>query len=198
MTAIWSGITNPTTTDWIGLYASGAAETAFIDWIYVSCSQIPGSAQASGSCPFTVPATVAPGAYQLRLLALNGFTRLATSNAFTVTGGGGVTLSVSPTSVAAGGTVTATWVGIPNPTATDWLGLYVSGTIDTAFRAWRYTSGTASGYVSFTIPATVAAGTYELRLFSNDGFTRLAPSNAFTVTSPPRAFVPGRVATDAQ
>jgi hypothetical protein len=58
VTAIWGGITNPTTTDWIGLYASGAADTAFIDWIYVSCSQTPGSAQASGSCSFVVPATI--------------------------------------------------------------------------------------------------------------------------------------------
>jgi len=94
---------------------------------------------------------------------------------------GGATLSVSPTSVAAGGTVTATWAGIPNPTATDWLGLYVQGASDTAFLAWRYTSGTASGNVPFVIPSTVAAGTYELRLFSNDGFTRLATSNTFTV-----------------
>ena len=85
VTATWSGIPNPTTTDWLGLYAADAADMAFLDWLYVSCSQTPGSAQASGSCPFTVPATVAPGAYQLRLLANNGFTRLATSNAFTVT-----------------------------------------------------------------------------------------------------------------
>ena len=42
-------------------------------------------------------------------------------------GGGGVTLSMSPTSVAAGGTGTATWAGIPSPTALDWLGLYTPG-----------------------------------------------------------------------
>ena len=96
-------------------------------------------------------------------------------------GGGGVTLSVSPTSVPAGGTVTATWAGIPSPTPTDWLGLYMPGANDTAYLAWRYTTGAASGAVPFTIPGTIAPGTYELRLFSNNGFTRLASSNSFTV-----------------
>ena len=33
------------------------------------------------------------------------------------------------------------------------------------------------------IPGTITPGTYELRLFRNDGFTRLATSNTFTVTS---------------
>jgi hypothetical protein len=84
VTATWSGIANPSTTDWIGLYTPGAANTAYIDWLYVSCSQTAGAARASGSCPVTVPSTVAPGTYQLRLLANDGFTLLATSNTFTV------------------------------------------------------------------------------------------------------------------
>ena len=57
-------------------------------------------------------------------------------------GGGGLTLTVSPTSVAAGGTVTATWANMPSPTATDWLGLYTPGASNAAFLAWRYTTGT--------------------------------------------------------
>ena len=47
---------------------------------------------------------------------------------------------------------------------------------------WRYTTGAASGNLPLTIPATLAPGTYELRLFSNNGYSRLAISNAFTVT----------------
>jgi len=86
LTATWNGIAAPTPTDWIGLFAPSAANTAFIDWIYVSCSKTPGSAKASGSCPFIVPASLAPGDYQLRLLANDGFTDLlATSNVFIVT-----------------------------------------------------------------------------------------------------------------
>ena len=117
VTATWSGIATPTTTDWIGLYAPGAANTAFIDWIYVSCSKTPGAAQASGSCPFVVPTTVAPGTYQLRLLANDGFTTvLATSNTFSVTTGGGGSLQFSAAtySVAenvANATITVTRIG---------------------------------------------------------------------------------------
>ena len=87
ITATWSGIATPSATDWLGLYTPGAANTAYLDWIYVSCSQSAGAARASGACPFVVPSTVAPGTYQLqlRLLANDGFTEvLATSNNFTV------------------------------------------------------------------------------------------------------------------
>jgi hypothetical protein len=37
--------------------------------------------------------------------------------------------------------------------------------------------------VPFYVPAFLASGNYELRLLANDGFTRLATSDAFTVTS---------------
>ena len=117
ITATWSGIANPTATDWIGLYTPGAANTAFIDWIYVSCSQTAGAARASGSCPFVVPSTVAPGTYQLRLLANDGFTLLATSNNFTVAVGGGagtLQFSAATYSVAENGgnaTITVTRTG---------------------------------------------------------------------------------------
>src|SRR2546425_7067188 len=50
------------------------------------------------------------------------------------------TLFRSPTSVAAGDTVTATWSGIAAPTPTDWIGLYAVGTADGAYLAWVYVS----------------------------------------------------------
>ena len=189
ITATWSGIANPSTTDWIGLYTPGAGNTAFIDWIYVSCSKSPGSPRASGSCSFVVPTSVAPGTYQLRLLANNGFTLLTTSNNFTVAPPAGATLSASPTTVARGGTVTATWSGISTPSATDWIGLYAPGAANTAFIDWIYVSCSktagaprASGSCSFVVPTNVAPGNYQLRLLANDGFTVvLATSNNFTV-----------------
>ena len=84
VTATWSGIASPTPTDWIGLYIPGAPNSPEIDWIYVSGSKTPGAAQASGSRPFVVPGSLAPGTYQLRLFANDTFTLLATSNNFTV------------------------------------------------------------------------------------------------------------------
>src|SRR5205807_311152 len=118
--------------------------------IYVSCSQSPAAAAAAGSCPFTIPSGLAPGRYELRLYANYSATRLATSGAFTVTGSGATTLSVSPTSVVAGGTVTATWSGIAAPTPRDWIGLYVPGSGDSAYLAWIYVSCSQS-------PAAAAA-----------------------------------------
>jgi uncharacterized protein (DUF1800 family) len=89
VTAAWTGISSPTPLDWIGLFQPNAADTAYIDWIYVSCSKSPGSTGASGSCPFVLPANLAPGPYNTRLFSNDGFTRLATSNALTVSGGNG-------------------------------------------------------------------------------------------------------------
>src|SRR5439155_1183826 len=85
LSASWSGISAPTATDWIGLFVPGASSGSYIDWIYVSCSKTPSGPVAAGSCPFALP-NVAPGTYELRLFANNGFTVLATSNTFTVTG----------------------------------------------------------------------------------------------------------------
>ena len=84
VTAAWSGIAMPTPADWIGLYVPGSYDSTFFDWIYVSCSKSPDSPRASGSCPFTMPSTLSPGAYQLRLFANNSTTLLAGSNGFTV------------------------------------------------------------------------------------------------------------------
>src|SRR4030095_3755137 len=98
LTATWNGISTPTSTDWIGLFFPGAADTAFIDWIYVSCSKTAGSPQTSGSCPFAVPGSLAPGTYELRLLANDGFTHLAISNTFAVTADTVPVLTVSPPS----------------------------------------------------------------------------------------------------
>jgi hypothetical protein len=77
VTAAWSGIATSTARDWIGLYSAGAANTAYIDWMYVNCSQSASTARASGSCPFKVPATLPAGNYELRLLANDDYTRLA-------------------------------------------------------------------------------------------------------------------------
>lgn len=86
ITATWSGIASPTSTDWIGLYVPGAGEPSYIDWIYVSCSQTASTPRASGSCPFVLPANLTmPGTYELRLFANDGSTLLAMSNPFTVT-----------------------------------------------------------------------------------------------------------------
>jgi hypothetical protein len=76
---------------------------------------------------------------------------------------------------------------IPNPTATDWIGLYASsGAPNSPAVSWVYLTGQASGNLLFQIPVATPPGTtYELRLFSNNGYTRLATSNSFTVQALP-------------
>jgi uncharacterized protein YegP (UPF0339 family) len=177
VTATWGGVCAPTSSDWIGLFAPGAPNTAYLAWRYTTGT-------VSGSAPVTIPTSVTPGTYELRLFSSNGVTRLAVSNSFTViVSCSGGALSASPASVATGGSVSATWSGICAPSGGDWIGLFVPGAPNTAYSAWRYTTGAASGTVPLTIPVTLAPGTYELRLFAGNGYTRLAVSNSFTVTT---------------
>src|SRR4029453_5168313 len=84
VTATWSGLAAPMATDRIGLYTPGASNSEFLAWIYVSCSQTPGSPRASGACPFPVPSSLPPGGYELRLVRSGSFAVLLTSNIFTV------------------------------------------------------------------------------------------------------------------
>ena len=111
--------------DWIALHVPGTSDGAYLAWTYVSCSQTPGAARANGSCPFTVPSGLGAGTYEIRLFADNQCLRLPTSNAISVTttAGGSTSVTVSPTTIAQGSSITAMWNGIVSPTPMDWLGL---------------------------------------------------------------------------
>ena len=118
----------------------------------------------------------------MRLFSNDGYVRLAISSPIVVAGVG-VTLSATPATVARGGTLTATWSGIPNTSARDWIGLYTPGAAATAYLQWMYVScaktasvGRSAGVCPFIVPGTVAPGTYQLRLFANDGYTLRATS----------------------
>ncbi len=187
-TVSWNNIATPMPMDWIGLFASGAADTAYSKWIYVSCSQTPTNAQAAGSCAFTIPPATAPGQYEFRLFANNGSTKLATSTPITVATP--PMLSASPVSLSPGGTSTVSWSNITNPTARDWIGLFASGAADTNYSKWIYVSCSqtesspqAAGSCAFTIPPATPSGQYEFRLFANNGSLKLATSALFTVTA---------------
>ncbi len=191
VTATFSNVSSPTSNDWIAVYAQGAADSAYKTWFYdSSCTFTPGTAKASGSCTYTVPTNLPAGLYEFRLFSNNSWTRLAVSNAFTVTGGSSaVSLTATPTIVGTGDTVTATFSNVSSPTSNDWIAVYAQGAADSAYKTWFYdssctfTPGTAkaSGSCTYTVPTDLPAGLYEFRLFSNSSWTRLAVSNAFTV-----------------
>jgi hypothetical protein len=207
-TVAWDHVTSPTIGDWIGVYKAGAGDVDFAKWFYTgTCATAASTTKSvSGSCAMTMP--MAPGTYELRLFANNGYTRLATSGPVTVASSGPV-VSGPSAAVAAGGSTTVSWQGVASPTSMDWVGLYKSGAADTSPTKWFYTAtcgpttGTpkASGSCSLTMPA---AGTYDLRLFRNGGYTRLANSRPLTVVSSlptltvsPATVSPGALATVA-
>jgi hypothetical protein len=103
-------------------------------------------------------------------------------------GGETLTFNVTASNPPSGGSVTAAWTGIPSPSATDWLGLYLPGTPNSAYLGWIYVNcskspgvARASGSCTFTIPFAVNPGTYELRLLANNGYTDIITSNSFTI-----------------
>ena len=178
VTAIWSGICAPSTRDWIALASPGAPVSSYLAWVYTNGA-------ASGSVALTVPSTLAQGTYELRLFSNGGYTQLAVTT-ITVGAGctGGANLGASPASVVRGSAVTATWSNVCTPTVRDWIGIFAPGAPNTSYVAWRYTTGTGSGSVPLTVPSSVAPGTYEIRLFANNGYARLGTSNPFAVTAP--------------
>ncbi len=192
VTVSWSGVNAPTSHDWIGVYHPGDANNAPLAKIYDdSCTPTAGTtALASGSCMFTVPGlgNIA-GTYELRLFSNDSFTLLATSNLVTVNQG--ATLTVNPLSLHAGSPVTVSWSAVSAPTSHDWVGVYHPGDPNSTPLGRFYddscgpTAGTtalASGSCPFTVPnLSNIAGTYQLRLFSNDSFTLLATSGTVTV-----------------
>jgi hypothetical protein len=56
------------------------------------------------------------------------------------------------------------------------------GADDASYLMRVYTNGSTSGSASINLPGVLASGPYELRLFTNNTFTRLAVGNGFTVS----------------
>ncbi len=122
VTVSWSGITEPGSSDWVGLYAQGGSSA--IGGLYLdSCAAASSGAvpAAAGSCTLSLPAG-AGALYELRLLSAPSSVLLATSGTIGVP-----LLAGAPASVGAGGSATVSWSDLSAPGPTDWVGLYASG-----------------------------------------------------------------------
>lgn len=173
VTATWTGTAAPTSTVTVGLYRPGGRDLLYGDRLVTTGA-------AAGSVAFGLPNNVAPGTYELRLSGSRSSDFLAVSNSFTVAAG--ITSVIATPVLRAPGTpVSATWSRISAPTAADWVGLFRPGAPDSDVLIRQATVGTPAGTVLVDLPPTLAPGTYELRLFSGGGTTRLAFSNQFTV-----------------
>lgn len=103
-----------------------------------------------------------------------------------------INLRALPADVPVGGTVTATWAGIPVPTASDELRLYTLASASGGYdhvAAWP-TTGASSGTLSLALPPTLEPRWYELRLLSPDPDTSgllsvIARSEPIKVASAP-------------
>ena len=175
--------------DWLGLFdGTGALVTSYRDWKYLNgARKLPDGGVANAVVPFTLPLTV--GTYQLRLFDAGSYNVVATSPAITVSA---PSVSIDKTTVAAGGTVTATIANGPGGVS-DWVGLFDASASAGSYRDWRYLSGSqskpASGVANATIAFTApsAPGTYNLRLFANGSLTLVATSASFSVAAAPAA-----------
>ena len=156
----WNAPPSSSSTDWIGLFKVGAADTAF------SWSNATGGA-ASGT--FSTAAPSEPGSYEFRYFLNGGSTKVATSNPITVVQPQVYTLTPSATTVTPGAAMTISWTAPAGRPGTDWIGLFRVGGIDSSYIWWRYTGGAAAGTLNLNAP--MEAGSYEFRYYLNNGFT---------------------------
>ena len=169
--------------DWVALHRTTDPDATFVDWLYLSGTRtVPAPGLTTTSIQLTAPA--APGTYHARLFANNTYTKLATSNVVTV-----APPSITPAvaTVSRGGVITVTIANGPG-NGWDWVALHSTTDPDWTFVDWMYMSGTRTnpslGLTTATIQLTAPAtpGTYDVRLFANNTYTKLATSSTIIVT----------------
>jgi hypothetical protein len=155
--------------DWLSFAAAGSADSSYVQYTYV------GAGVTTRTWTVTV---TGPGTYEFRLFT-GGYNRLATSAPITATIGTPPSLTVSTTTAAPGAPVSVTLTnGYGGPT--DWLALAQVGAPPTSYIQYSYVGGTVTTRTwTFTMPST--PGTYEFRLFLNNGYTIAATSPPITV-----------------
>jgi hypothetical protein len=145
----------------------------------------PGLAPAAASSAVTGLTPGLPYHYQLVITDSSGLSR----------SGGDVVMppvvigSAAPTA-AASAPLTATWSGVSDPGASDWIGLYPAGSATAAPLGGIYanscatlSNGGAPAAGACTLTAPAVSGSYELRLYASPGGTLLATSGAISVPS---------------
>jgi hypothetical protein len=158
--------------DWVTLVPVGAPSSAYVDYRFMNgLKSEPATAISDATLTFNMP--LAPGAYEMRLLANHTYTVLATSATIIVPE---PTISVSESAAAPGSQVTVTVSNGPGKPA-DWVALVPAGAASQAYVDYRYmngkkvvpAAGVSDATLTFTMPTT--PGSYELRMFLNNTYT---------------------------
>jgi hypothetical protein len=171
ITGTYAGLTG-NTLDWVALAVPGSASTSYLTYRYVS--------GASGTVTFTAPAA---GTYELRAFANNGFTQLASSNTFTVTGTNQkARVTTKKKKYSTDDSITAKYSGLPQNGSLDWVTIAPAGSALTWFGQFSYIPrGQTQGTFKFAPVKT--PGAYVIRVFKNNGFELLGESERFSVES---------------
>jgi subtilisin len=161
-------------TDWLALAPTTAANTSYLQFTYV------GAGVTTRTWTVNMPATA--GTYEFRLFFNNSYTRAATSPVITVQGNPAPspTLTVNTTTAAPGAPVTVTLTNGAGG-ATDWLALAATTAANTSYLQYVYV-GAGVTTRTWTVNMPAIAGSYEFRLFLNNGYTRAATSPTVTVS----------------
>jgi chitodextrinase len=176
VTVSWSGVTSPTSGDWIALFAVGATNYSYLTYKYTSsCS----GAQSSGSCSFTVNQPA--GSYEFRFLPNDGYTSTATSQTVTVSAGD-TTAPTVPTGLS-GTVISSSQINLTWTASTDAVGVvgykvYRNGTqiaTVTSGTSYNNTGLSPSTTYSYTVSAYDAAGNNSAQSSSVSRTTSAAP-----------------------
>lgn len=188
--SVTNGPGNPS--DWVAMVPSSSSDGAYVAWKYLNglTTSAPSPGMTTATLQFTAPST--GGTYNFRFFANGSFAKLATSGTVTVTAAPAPTptISLSTTSLNGGAQFTVTLANGPR-NATDWVSVNATSAADTAYISWAFMNGTTtppatgSAGATFQMHAPTAPGTYNVRWFSNNTFTKLATSATFTVVAPP-------------
>jgi endonuclease/exonuclease/phosphatase family metal-dependent hydrolase len=119
---------------------------------------------------------LAPGAYAIALRDAAD-NELARAPFWLVAREGAAALTLDKQTYAPGETITATWSNAPG-NRYDWLGIYKKDEAsDDSYLYFFYVNGSVAGSLGLTkdlVGAALEAGSYELRLELDDGYSRLA------------------------
>ena len=173
VTATVNGIPNGTGY-WLAFARTGVSSTTYNKWVQVVPS--------AGSFVWNVTMPAFAGTYEVRLF-LNGLPALATSVPVTVaapTPPAQPTLNVAANTTLPGSSVTVRLAGAPGG-ASDWLALARVGAANGSYLQYVYV-GAGVTVRDWTVTMPTTEDHYEFRLFLNNGYTRLATSDAVRTT----------------
>ncbi|MDD1749123.1 MAG: right-handed parallel beta-helix repeat-containing protein [Methanothrix sp.] len=155
---------------WVGIMKADQPRGGAIQEMALSYNKLVG---LSGILMLKAPAH--NGSYDLRLYNTTSGEEMSSLN-FMV---GIPTIVAAPASVSTCELITVSYAGVPGY-ENDWIAMYRSGSPDTSYISRHYLDGKENGTVIFD---AADPGSYDFRVFENDGYTPLAIGNSVMVNA---------------